>query len=119
MLEYFLPISGLMGAMSAVITAQLMDGQLVSVDDGILLGFKCAAIKITVNIFIILQVDVLNVLLQSTPVFGLIFALVARKADVLVFSLIMLLEAGPVATLVVALIALVEYPCNTNDLQRL
>ena len=114
--KYFLLISGLVGAMGAVVAAQLMHSQLVSVDDGILLSFKCAAIQITVNIGILLQVDVLNVLLQRTPVFGLIFALVTRKPDVLVFSFIMLLEAGSVATLVVALITLVEYPCNRNVL---
>ena len=111
-LKYLLLLSGLEGAMSAVVAGQLMDGHLVSVDDGILLGFKCAAIKITVNIFIILQVDVLNVLLQSTPVFGLIFALVAREPNILVFSFIMLFEAGPVTTLVVTLITLVENPCK-------
>merc|ERR1712062_876925 len=33
MLEYFLLIPGLIGAMGAVIAPQLMDGQLVSVDD--------------------------------------------------------------------------------------
>ena len=111
-LKYLLLLSGLEGAMSTVVAGQLMDGHLVSVDDGILLGFKCAAIKITVNIFIILQVDVLNVLLQSTPVFGLIFALVAREPNILVFSFIMLFEAGPVTTLVVTLITLVENPCK-------
>ena len=96
-----------------------MDSQLVSVDDGILLSFKSAAIQVTVNIGILLQVDVLNVLLKRTPVFGLIFALVTGKPDVLVFSLVMLFEARPVATLVVTLIALVEYPCNKKDLQTL
>ena len=114
--KYFILVSGLVGAMGAVIAAQLMDGHLVSVDDGILLGFKCAAIKITDNILILLQVDVLYVLLQRTLVFGLIFALVTRKADVLVFSFIMLFEARPVTTLVVTLITLVEYPCNRNGL---
>ena len=113
-LKYLLLISGLVGTVSAVVAGQLMDGQLVSVDDGILLGFESAAIEITENIFILLQVNVLNVLLQRAPVFGLIFALVAGKADVLVFSFIMLLEAGPVTTLIVTLITLVEYPCNRN-----
>ena len=117
--KYFLLISGLVGAMGAVVATQLMDSQLVSVDDGILLSFKSAAIQVTVNIGILLQVDVLNVLLKRTPVFGLIFALVTGKPDVLVFSLVMLFEARPVATLVVTLIALVEYPCNKKDLQTL
>ena len=115
-LDYIILLFGLVGAMSAVIAAQLMDGHLVSVDDGILLCFECTAFKITVNILIFLQMDVLDMLLQGAPVFGLIFALVTRKADVLMFRFIMLFEAGPVTTLVVTLITLVEYPCNRNGL---
>ena len=116
MLKYFILLSSLMGAMGAVVAAQLMNSQLVSVDDRVFLSFECAAIQITVNICVLLQVDVLNVLLKRTSVFRLIFALVTREANVLVFSFIMLLETGSVATLVVTLITLVKYPCNTDDL---
>ena len=113
-LKYLLLVSSLVGTVSAVIAGQLMDSQLVPVDDGILLGLKCAALNITENILILLQVNVLDVLLQRAPVFGLILALVTRKADVLMFSFIVLFEAGPVTTLVVTLVTLVEDPCNRN-----
>ena len=112
MFEYFILLSCLMGAVGAVVAGKLMDCHLVSVDDGILLCFECTAFKITVNILIFLQMDVLDMLLQGAPVFGLIFALITRKPDVLVFCFVMLLEAGPVATLVITLITLIKYSCK-------
>ena len=93
MLKYFLLLPGLVGAVGAVVAGKVVDSHFMSVDDSILLCFESAAIKITVNILILLQVNVLDVLLQGTSILGLVFTLVAGKSDVLVLSFVMLLEA--------------------------
>ena len=94
--------------MGAVVAGKFVHSHLVPVEESILLSFEAAICKVTGKVLVLLQVDALDVLLQGTPILGLIFTLVARVSHHLMFCKVVLFEVGSVAALVIALVALIK-----------